>query len=546
MTRKVRVSTAAEVAASLKDNSTLLSTGFSLIGVAEEIYQKIEERFLNTGSPRDLTFIHSAGQSDTKRGMEHLAHVPLLKRIIGSHWGLSPKIENLIKQNQVEAFCLPMGQIISMYKAAASGKPGVLSRIGLSTFVDPRLEGGKMNQKAKDSGFEIVQFHRLNGKDYLFYPSQTFDLYIGRGTTADEFGNITMEDECVKLEVMSAVQAVKASGGRVIFQVKQIANGHSLPPKEVVIPGFLVDEVVVCENPLENHRMTSSAYYNPYLLGKIQEPQSIVHPITDLEMKKVIGRRAMLEMNVGNTVNLGVGIPGDAIGAIIGEEKLDRRLTLSIEVGSIGGISIGGGDFGVTKNAEAIIENSCQFDYYNGCGVDVTFMGAGEIDREGNVNVSQFGHRFPGCGGFIDITQSAKKVVFCSTFTSVGLVVEVEHGRVRIKREGRVKKFVNKVQQITFNGKFASAHQQPVLFVTERAVFRLTDRGMELIEIAPGIDLKKDVLEQMEFTPLVSPNLSLMDERIYSLGLMHIAAQCNKDMEQSNQILGRVMNEKVV
>ncbi|WP_256831440.1 MULTISPECIES: acyl CoA:acetate/3-ketoacid CoA transferase [unclassified Paenibacillus] len=546
MTRKVKVSTAAEVAASLKDNSTILSTGFSLIGVAEEIYQKIEERFLDSGSPRDLTFVHSAGQSDTKRGMEHLAHVPLLKRIIGSHWGLSPKLEHLIHQNQVEAFCLPMGQILSMYKAAASGKPGVLSRIGLATFVDPRFEGGKMNRKARDSGFEVVQNYTLHGKEYLFYPSLTFDLYIGRGTTADEFGNITMEDECVKLEVMPAVQAVKASGGRVIFQVKRLVKGHSLPPKEVVIPGILVDEVVVCQNPLENHRMTSSDYYNPYLLGTIQEPYSSSHPVTDLDMKKLIGRRAVLEMNAGDTVNLGVGIPGDSIGAIIGEEKLDSQLSLSIEVGSIGGISIGGGDFGVAKNAEAIIDNSYQFDYYNGCGVDITFMGAGEIDREGNVNVSKFGHRSPGCGGFIDITQTAKKVVFCSTFTTGGLVIEVENGLVRIKREGRVKKFVHMVRQITFNGKFATAHRQSVLFVTERAVFQLTDQGMELIEIAPGIDLKKNVLDQMEFAPQVSPNLRLMDERIYSLGLMHLAAQCNKDKDQADQKLGRVLNENVV
>lgn len=529
MTRKVKITTAAEVAASIPNNSTILSTGFSMVGVAEEIYRKIEECFLETGTPRDLTFIHSAGQSDTRSGMEHFAHVPLLKRIIGTHWGLSPKLEDLIKQNKVEAFCFPMGQILSMYKAAASGKPGVLSKIGLSTFIDPRLEGGKMNQKAIDSGFEVVQYHPINGKEYLFYPSLTFDLYIGRGTTADEYGNITMEDECAKLEVMSAVQAVKASGGRVIFQVKKIVQGNTLRPKEVVIPRIFVDEVVLCENPIENHRMTSSVYYDPHFLGEIREPQSIVREITGLDMKKLIGRRAVMELKFGDTVNLGVGIPGDSVGSIIGEERMDGQVSLSVEVGTIGGITIGGGDFGVTKNPEAIIDNSYIFDYYNGCGVDVTFMGAAEIDSEGNVNVSKFGHRSPGCGGFIDITQSAKKVVFCSTFTSGGLAIEIENGQIQIKKEGKFKKFVNKVQQITFNGKFAAANQQPVLFITERAVLQLTPRGMELIEIAPGIDLTKDVLEQMDFVPLISPNLKLMDECVYYLGLMHLTAQFNRN-----------------
>lgn len=523
MTRKVKLSTAAEVAKSIRNDSVILTTGFSLIGVAEEIYQKIEECFLSTGSPRDLTFVHSAGQSDTVRGMEHLAHSPLLKRIIGSHWGMSPRLESLITKNEIEAFCLPMGQIISMYKAAASGKPGVLSKVGLSTFIDPRIEGGKMNRKSIDSGAEVVHYIKIGEDDFLFYPSLKFDLYIGRGTSVDEAGNITMEDECAKLEVMSAVQAVKASGGRVIFQVKRVVKKNSLNPKDVVVPGIFVDEIVICENPYENHRMTSSKYYDPVFSGELREPQNRNHKVSELQTKKLIGRRAIMELNEGDVVNLGVGIPGDSVGMIIEEEGMDNQITLSVELGTIGGITVGGNDFGITKNAEAIIDKSQQFDYYNGCGVDVTFMGAAEIDLEGNVNVSKFGHRSPGCGGFIDITQSAKKLVFCSTFTSGGLELDIVDGEIRIKREGKFNKFVNRVQQITFNGKLASKYKQKVIFVTERAVFTLGEDGLALTEIAPGIDLEKDILSKMDFVPIISNELKMMDASIYSRGRMQLS-----------------------
>ena len=276
MSRQVQIRTAEEIAASIPNGTTLVSTGFSLIGVAEEIYQAIEHRFIETNQPRDLTFVHSAGQSDRIRGMEHFAHAGLLKRIVGSHWGLAPKLEELISTNQVEAFCLPMGQIISLYKAMASGKPGVISSIGLNTFVDPVYEGGRINERAKESGFNVVERLKLHDEDFLYYRSFPLHLYIGRGTTADEAGNITMEDECAKLEVISAVQAVKAQGGRVIFQVKNMAQEHTLPAKEIVVPGFLVDEIVICEKPETHHRMTSSVYINPVFTGEIHEP--VVQP----------------------------------------------------------------------------------------------------------------------------------------------------------------------------------------------------------------------------------------------------------------------------
>jgi propionate CoA-transferase len=514
MSRQVQIRTAEEIAASIPNGATLVSTGFSLIGVAEEIYQAIEHRFLETDQPRDLTFVHSAGQSDRIRGMEHFAHAGLLKRIVGSHWGLAPKLEALISSNQVEAFCFPMGQIISLYKAMASGKPGILSRIGLNTFVDPLYDGGRINERAKESEFNLVERLEIRDENVLFYRSFPLHVYIGRGTTADEAGNITMEDECAKLEVMSAVQAVKAQGGRVIFQVKNIAQEHTLPAQEIVVPGFLVDEIVVCEKPEIHHRMTSSIYMNPVLTGEIHEPV-LPSPPSPLSIKKIIGRRAVLELPQHAVVNLGVGIPGDAVGSIIEEEQLHREVTLSVEVGTIGGITLGGGDFGVTKNAEAIIEKAYQFDYYNGCGVDITFMGAAEMDVAGHVNVSKFKPRTPGCGGFIDITQNAKAVVFCSTFTSGGLTVDIIDGKLEIVNEGRFKKFVRQVQQITFNGTYAAERCQPVWYVTERAVFRLVEGGIELVEIAPGIDLERDILAQMEFEPKISKELGVMDTRIF-------------------------------
>ena len=515
MSRKVQIRTAEEIAASIPDGVTLVTTGFSLIGVAEEISQAIENRFLESNQPRNLTFVHSAGQSDRIRGMEHFAHAGLLKRIIGSHWGLAPKLEALISDNHVEAFCFPMGQIISLYRAMASGKPGVVSRIGLNTFVDPLYDGGRINERAKESDFNLIERIQLHDEDVLYYRSFPLHLYIGRGTTADEAGNITMEDECAKLEVMSAVQAVKAQGGRVIFQVKNIAQEHTLSAKEIVVPGFLVDEIVVCEKPEVHHRMTSSVYVNPVFTGEIHEPVVATQP-TPLSVKKIIGRRAVLELPQHAVVNLGVGIPGDAVGSIIEEEQLHREVTLSVEVGTIGGITLGGGDFGVTKNAEAIIEKAYQFDYYNGCGVDITFMGAAEMDEAGHVNVSRFRPRTPGCGGFIDITQNAKAVVFCSTFTTGGLSVDVKDGKLEILKEGRFKKFVSQVQQITFNGEYAARRNQPVWYVTERAVFRLVEGGMELVEIAPGIDLERDVIGQMDFKPKISTELRLMDPRIFS------------------------------
>ncbi|AZU64455.1 acyl CoA:acetate/3-ketoacid CoA transferase [Neobacillus mesonae] len=502
-----------EVLPYLKDEAVLSTVGFTLMGACGTILNEIEKSFLETGSPKNLTLLHGAGQSDRVNGIQRLAHPGLVKRIIGSHWGLAPKWGDMIYQNEVEAFCLPQGQLVHLFRAMASGKPGNFSKVGLGTFVDPRIEGGKMNERSRACD-DIVEVLHLKGEEYLFYNSHAIDVAIIRGTTADENGNITMEEEAIKLEAISVAQAAKSNGGKVFVQVKYLAKKGSLHPKDIVIPGIYVDGIIIAENQEEDHRQTASYFFDPVYSGDLKIPEASSDPYP-FNIRKVIGRRAVMELFPNAVVNLGTGIPGDVIGPIANEERINKAITLTIESGVIGGIPEGGTDFGITKNAEAIIEHGYQFDYYNGSGVDVTFMGLAEVDSEGNVNVSKFGKKTVGCGGFIDITQPAKKVVYCAAFTAGGLKVAIEDGNLNILLEGKAKKFINKVNQITFSGKYARSAGQSVIFVTERAVFELRKEGLVLTEIAPGIDLQRDIIQQMEFEPIISKDLKLMDLRIF-------------------------------
>lgn len=495
------------------DGCTLATVGFTLMGTAGTVLKEIERRFLETGRPSGLTLVHAAGQSDRSDGIQHLAHRGLIRKVIGSHWGLAPRWGELIYNNEVEAHCLPQGQIVQLFRAMAAGKPGNFSKVGLGTFVDPRVDGGMMNDKALAAG-TLVRVIEISGEEYLFYPEIPLEVAIIRGTTADESGNITMEDEAIKLEAMSVAQAVKRYGGRVIVQVKNMARNGSLHPKNVVVPGIYVDAVVVSDKPETDHRQTHSVFYDPAYSGDIKVPVSAMEPI-QLNMRKVIGRRGVMELFPGAIVNLGTGIPGDTIGPVSSEEGIDGLIILTIESGVIGGVPEGGIDFGIAKNAEAIIEQAYQFDYYNGVGVGITFMGTAEVDHSGNVNVSRFGTRTVGCGGFIDITQPAKNVVFLGTFTAGGLEVAIQDSKLKIVQEGKQKKFLNQVRQITFSGDYARSVNQSVLFVTERAVFRLARGGLELIEYAPGVDIENDILAQMEFMPSISPNLKPMPAEIF-------------------------------
>lgn len=503
----------------IKNEHTITTVGFTLMGASEAILKEIERRFHEQGSPCDITLFHGAGQSDRANGIQHLAHKGLIKRIIGSHWGLAPKLGELLHNNDVEAHCLPQGQIVHLFRAMASGKPGNFSKVGLGTFVDPRIEGGTMNERAKSTG-SFVEVIEINNEEYLFYKAIPIDIAIIRGTTADENGNITMEDEAVKLEAISVAQAAKRYGGKVIVQVKNYVKRGTLHPKEVVIPGIYVDGIVVTDDPVTEHRQTSSVFYDPAYTGDLKVPSSTLNPLP-LNIRKVIGRRGAMELYPSAVVNLGTGIPGDTIGSVASEEGMLNDIVLTVESGVIGGVPAGGIDFGIAKNAEAIIEHGYQFDYYNGAGIDITYMGTAEVDESGNVNVSKFGNRAVGCGGFIDITQPAKKVIFLGTFNAGGLEVAVEDGQLRIVQEGKYKKFLKRVNQITYSGKYAREISQPVLFITERAVFRLIPEGLELIEYAPGVDIEKDVVAQMEFQPIISPKLKTMPKELFLDGVMN-------------------------
>ena len=520
---------ATELAKKIPDNSTIGLVGFGGIGQCDKILRSIGENFKKTGHPKNLTVFHTAGQSDTTNGIEHIAEEGLINRIIGGHWGLAPKARKLIQENKVDCYCWPQGQLTHLLRAMANKLPGQISPVGLGTFVDPRIEGGKFNERTKALD-NLVQVIHINDEEFLLYPSIPLNYVFIRGTSIDEAGNLTTDEEPLKLEILSAAQAAKAYGGKVIAQVKYVAQKESFHPKQVVVPSYLIDEYVLVEDPAKDHRQTFSEVFSPVFAGDIRTPKVSIKPIP-LDIRKVIGRRAIKELQKNNVVNLGIGIPGDVIGNIANEEGIGQDIVLTMESGVVGGSSVGKNEFGVATNADAILEHEYLFDYYHGTGIDVTYMGAAEVDAFGNVNVSNFGGRAVGCGGFIDITQTAKKVVFLTTFTADGLKVSVENGRLQILQEGRVAKFTNHVQQITFSGKYASAHSKNVIYVTERAVFTLTKDGLELTEIAPGIDLQKDILDQMKFKPIISKDLKIMDIDIFSNQLLGISDNWNREVE---------------
>lgn len=516
MAIKTKVITPEEAAEMIQDQMTICPVGMTLVSASEAILKAVEKRFLETGHPRNLTYVHSCGQCDRVRGNAHLAHEHLVRRVIGSHWGLSPQWMEMISGEKVEAYCVPQGQMTHLYRAMACGKTGELSHIGLGTFIDPRVEGGKMNERTRKLE-DISQIVTINEKEYIFYKEIPLDLVIVRGTSCDEMGNLTCEEEAMKLELLPAVMAAKRYGGKVIAQVKNLVQTGTLHPKQVVVPGVFVDAVVKCPDPEADHRQTSSWYFHPGYCGDIREPVGALEPLPD-GIRKMIGRRGVMETYPGCIINMGTGIPNDVVGAIIEEEGLGEEVMSTVESGIYGGVQAGGVDFGIGKNLYAMIEHDRQFDYYNGAGVDITFMGAGEMDQEGNVNATKMGSRCTGAGGFVDITTNAKHVIFLSTFTASGLKVDYEGEKLNIREEGKIKKLVKHVSQISYNGKIARENGQKMHYITERAVFELRKEGPVLTEIAEGVDLQRDILDLMEFKPVISPELKKMPTMLFKSG----------------------------
>ncbi|MDD6318953.1 MAG: hypothetical protein PUA61_08920 [Succinatimonas hippei] len=505
-----------DVTQQIKDGMTVCTIAMTLVSAAESILKDLEKSFMETGHPCDLTVLHSCGQGDRKDGLLHLAHEKLTKRIIGSHWGLMPGWMQLIADNKVEAYCMPQGQIAQLYRSMACGLPGKISKVGLGTFVDPRYEGGKMNSRTRPLE-DLIDVMKIDGEEYLFYKKVPIDICIIRGTECDEMGNLTTDEEAMKLEVIEGVLACKRFGGKVFAQVKRVVQNGTLNPKSVVVPGVFIDGVVVCDNPLVDHRQSSSWYFDPSYSGQSRVVADSIEPLP-LTVRKVIGRRALEEVESGNIINLGTGIPNDVVGNIANEENIGDDIMITVESGIYGGVQSGGIDFGVGKNLCAMITHVSQMDYYDGAGVDVTFMGFGELDGEGNVNATKMGKRCTGAGGFLDITQNAKKIIFCGTFTASGCEFSFENKRLHIKKEGSIRKMVKQVAQYSFNGKIAREKNQEVWIVTERAVFKLVREGVMLMEIAAGADLQKDILDLMDFKPLISDELKTIDTDIYAQG----------------------------
>ena len=480
-------------------------------GIPDALLEALGCHYLSGGTPQDITMFHPCGVGDNdKRGLNHLAHEGLIKRDIGGFWGNAPKLSQLALQNKLEAYNLPQGALSHLVRAIAGGEKGLFTKIGLHTFVDPDFEGGKINQITTEDLVEKFTFH---GEELLFYKAFPLDVAFIRGTSADMEGNITMEEEVGTFSMLSLAQAVKVNGGIVIAQVKYFKPDEHAIPERVKVPGILVDYVV----EVPEQQMTFISDYNEALINK---EASFVEDELLLEgAKRLISRRAAMELKKGERVNLGYGMP-DGVPIVAKEENIIKDITFLIEQGPIGGVLTTGLNFGAMYNPSAILDDGYQFDFFHGGGLDICFLGFAQIDKDGNVNSSRFGNTLTGCGGFIDISQATGKVVFCGGF-STKTAMTITDERVHIEYPGKHKKFVDKVQQITFNGKFAAQKGQEVLYVTERAVFKLSSDGLELIEIAPGVNLEKDVLAMMDFKPIMK-NVNQINPMIYKSSTMQI------------------------
>ncbi len=489
----------AEQAASLvRDGDTLLIGGSGGgHAVPEALLEALGRRFRETGAPLGITALHPVGVGDGgDRGLGHLAQKGLLKRNIAGSYVNSPPVGAMALRDEIEAWSLPQGALSQLMREMAAGRPGLLTKTGLHSFVDPRLQGGRQSPSAREDLVELVTFR---GEEYLFFKPYHVNIAFLRGTTADEDGNVSMEQEAVTLEMLSEAQATKRCGGIVVVQVKRMARRGSLHPKMVKIPGILVDLVVVAPE----QEQTYLTPYSPAYSGEFRVPVDDI-PALKLDARKIVARRGALELFPRAICNLGSGI-FTGLANVAAEEGCLDAVCLTNEQGNIGGAPASGGEAGAAMNSDAQVDQPYQFDFYDGGGLDLAFLSFAEFDAESNVNVSRFGGKLIGPGGFINISQHAKRVIFGGTLTA-----------------GGKPKAVPRVEQITFSGRFARERGQPVLYVTESAVFRLGAEGPELAEIAP--DLTPDSLfARMGFRPVIAPDLKPMDPRLFRAERMGLA-----------------------
>jgi len=493
---------AAEAVAQIPDDATIAITGGGG-GLCEAmtLQSAVEKRFLETGHPRNLSLFHALGIGNRKdTGVSRFAHQGMVRKVTGGHWVWSPRMQEMAKDNAIEAYVLPGGVAMQLMREIAAKRPGLITPIGLGTFIDPRVDGGRMNQAATDDVCEVIT---LDGQEYLRYFTQTIDVCLLKGSIADEDGNISLDEEPANLDTYAIAAAVHNSGGTVIFQVRDRVQNGDLGARQVRIPSAIVDFIVI--DPQQGQAYETM--YDPSISGQARHDlEPVVAP--PMNIRRVIANRAKTELRPGMIVNFGFGIP-DEIASLVEAEGIQDQFYQTIEHGTYGGRLMTGNMFGYSQNASCMIDGPSQFDFYTGGGLDIAFLGFGQIDAQGNVNASMLGGLPVGPGGFIDIAQSARKVVFVGTFDAKGGEYKTGHGRLDISRNGSIQKFVKTVDQITFSGRHAMKQNQEVLIVTERAVFQLEDDGLHLIEVAPGVDVEKDILGQMEFQPIVKDRITM-------------------------------------
>jgi len=503
----------------IQSGDAIAISSASMVGYPDYIVKCLEDRYLESKSPAGLTLYAGCGHGNPVGygADDRFGHPGFLKRTVCTHPQVVPKLGKFIDSGAIEAYVFPQGVVNQLYRCSAAKQPGLLTKIGIGTYVDPRQDGGKLNSATTE---DLVELMLINGEEYLFYKAKPINVAIIRGTSADERGNISIEEEALKLEILEIALAAKASGGKVLVQVKQVVAAGSLKARDVVVPGELVDAVVICEDVANYHRQTAGTVYSAFMSGELTwPPRAVSKPKDILNADDIVCRRAVYEITRGAIVNVGVGI-GVGVGAVADVEGIIEQVTFTLELGVFGGIPQGKADFGSAVNATSYLSHPSMFDYYHSGGLDIAFLGAAQIDAEGNVNVSKFGGRAAGQGGFIDISQTAKKVVFCTYFKAKGFESSIVDGELVIKHEGEIPKFVSKVDQITFNGKLSREKKQEIIICTERCVFKLGENGIMLTEVAPGIDIEVDIIGNMGFRPIICDDLKIMDERIFIPGRM--------------------------